>query len=159
MRRRTLVACPLLTAAAILISPVAASAAADTTTVHVNEARSVPGYVNPCTGAVGTINEAFRSVTHVTDLSGGGYHETTTVTSSFTFVPDDPSQPGYYGEYTVWDGENLTPQNQYTATETAHFTAFGTDGSRATEHVTVHVTLDPDGNVIVTFDDIRLTCP
>jgi hypothetical protein len=46
---------------------------------------------NPCTGAAGTITETFRGVTHVTGLPDGTEHETTTITGTFTFVPEDPA--------------------------------------------------------------------
>ncbi len=54
-------------------------------------------------------------VTHTTELPNGSFHETTTVTESVTFVPDDPSQPTYTGHATFWDGENSNTKT-FTAT-------------------------------------------
>jgi hypothetical protein len=115
--------------------------------------------VNPCTGVTGMTTDTFKGVTHVTELPDGSFHETTTVTDSFTFVPDDPSQPTYTGKSTFWDGENLNSQNNFTATFTTHFTVKGSDGFRITGHVVAHITLHADGTVTVEFDTERLSCP
>jgi hypothetical protein len=88
---------------------------------HFSETVTFPD-VNPCTGVTGTTTDTFKGVTHVTELPDGSFHETTTVTDSFTFVPDDPSQPTYTGKSTLWDGETrpLNSQNNFTATFTTH---------------------------------------
>jgi len=141
-----------------LLTPLAALAQADTTTTHFSDTSSSPD-VNPCTGATGTITDTIKGVTHVTELPDGSFHETTTVTDNFTFVPDDPSQPTYAGKSTFWDGENLSSQNNFTFTVTVSFHAKGSDGSRITGHVVAHITLHPDGTVTVEFEKDRLSCP
>jgi hypothetical protein len=141
-----------------LLTPMAALAQAETTTTHFSETVSYPD-VNPCTRAPGTTTETFKGVTHLTELPDGSFHETTTVTSRLTFVPDDPSQPTYTAKSTFWAGANLNSQNNFTSTATFSFHAKGSDGSRITGHVVVHVTLHPDGTVTVEFEKGRLSCP
>ena len=103
--------------------------------------------------------ETFKGVTHLTELPDGSFHETTTVTSSLTFVPDDPSQPTYTGKTTFWAGANLSSQNNFTSTVTGRFMVKGSDGSRLAGHFVVHVTLQPDGTVTVEFEKERVSCP
>jgi hypothetical protein len=107
----------------------------------------------------GTTTETFKGVTHVTALPNGSFHETTTVTDRFTFVPDDPSQPTYTGKGTFWAGANLNSQNNFTATVTFSAHATGSDGSRVAFHGMAHVTLHADGTVTVEFERDRLNCP
>jgi hypothetical protein len=160
MRVRMLAAGALLALLVALLSPMAALAQAQTTTVHFSGTESTPD-VNPCTGATGTLTETLRGVTHITELPDGTSHETTTATGTFTFVPDDPSQPTYTGHETFWDGENFTGQS-FTATFTGHVNARGSDGSRITDHFVAHVTITVVGTserVIVEFETERLSCP
>jgi hypothetical protein len=103
-----------------LLTPMVALAQADTTTTHFSDTASSPD-VNPCTGVPGTITDSVKGVIHVTALSGGGFHETTTVTDNFRFVPDDPSQPTYTGKSTFWAGSNVSSRNNFTLTVTASF--------------------------------------
>jgi hypothetical protein len=140
-----------------LLSPIAAFAQAETTTVHVSGTESSPD-VNPCTGATGTATQTLRGVEHVTELPNGTSHVTSTVTGSFTFVPDDPSQPTYTGHATFWDGENVNGK-AFTTTFTGHVNVRGTDGSRITDHFVAHVTVNPDGTATVEFETERLSCP
>jgi hypothetical protein len=158
MRLRMLAWGAVLGLLVALLTPMAALAQAETTTIHFSDTISF-AEVNPCTGATGTQTDTFKGVTHVTALPDGSFHETTTVTTRFTFVPDDPSQPTYTGKSTFWAGANLNSQNNFTATATLSFHAKGSDGSRITGHVVVHVTLHADGTVTVEFEKARLNCP
>ncbi len=158
MRLRMLAWGAVLGLLVALFTPMAALAQADTTTTHFSDTVSSPD-VNPCTGVPGTFTENFKGVTHVTELPNGTFHETTTVVETFSFVPDDPSQPTYTGRATFWDGENLNRQNNFTGTFTGSVTAKGTDGSRITQHFLAHVTINPDGTVTVEFDRFRQSCP
>jgi hypothetical protein len=146
----------LLALLVAVLTPMAAIAQAETTTTHFSDSMSEPD-TNPCTGAPGTIDLRFQGVTHVTELADGGFHETTTITGTFTFVPDDASQPTLSGKFTIRTGENLTEQS-YTATATSVFLAKGTDGSRADAHLVFHITVKPDGAVTVTFEKPKLHC-
>jgi hypothetical protein len=157
MRLRLLASGAVLGLLVALLTPMAALAQAETTTTHFSETVSFPD-VNPCTGVTGTSTDTMKGVTHVTELPDGSFHETTTVTDTFTFVPDDPSQPTYTGKGTFWEGENLS-QNNFTATITLNVHAKGSDGSRLTLHVVAHVTLHADGTVTVEFEKERLSCP
>jgi hypothetical protein len=158
MRLRMLAWGAVLGLLVALFTPMAALAQAETTTVHFSDTVTFPDF-NPCTGATGTTTDTFKGVTHVTALPDGSFHETTTVTDRFTFVPDDPSQPTYTGKGTFWAGANLNSQNNFTATVTINVHAKGSDGSRLTLHVVAHVTLHADGTVTVEFEKERLTCP
>jgi hypothetical protein len=80
------------------------------------------------------------------------------VTGTFTFVPEDPSQPTYIGHATFWDGENFNGQS-FTATFTGHINVRGTDGSHITDHFVAHVTINANGTATVEFDTERLSCP
>jgi len=156
MRLRMLGGGALLAAGIALAVPLPAFAQAQTTTSHFSDIVSEPD-TNPCTGAAGTITETFHRVTHVTGLPDGTGHETTTLTGTFTFVPDDPSQPALAGKFTIFDGENFNQQNT-TATAISVFLAPGTDGSTADAHLVFHITVNPDGTVTVTFEKPRLSC-
>jgi hypothetical protein len=158
MRLRLLAWGAVLGVLVALLTPMAALAQAETTTTHFSDTVSRPD-VNPCTRAPGTTTETFKGVTHLTALPDGSFHETTTVTSRLTFVPDDPSQPTYTAKSTFWAGANLNSQNNFTSTATFSFHAKGSDGSRISGHVVVHVTLHPDGTVTVEFEKGRLRCP
>jgi hypothetical protein len=98
-------------------------------------------------------------VIHTTALPDGSSHFTITVTETFTFVPDDPSQPTYTGKSTFWAGDNLNRQNNFNSTVTSSFHVKGTDGSRIAGSFVAHVTLQPDGTVTVEFEKERLRCP
>ena len=154
MKRR--LAGVLLAGGIALAVPLPAFAQAETTTTHFSDTVSEPD-TNPCTGAAGTITETFHGVTHVTGLPDGTGHETTTLTGTFTFVPDDPSQPTLTGKFTIWDGENFNQQNT-TATAISVFLARGTDGSTADAHLVFHITVNPDGTVTVTVEKPMLSC-
>jgi hypothetical protein len=158
MRLRMLAWGAVLGLLVALLTPMTALAQAETTTTHFSNTVTFPD-ANPCTGAPGTTTETFKGVTHVTELPDGSFHETTTMTDRFTFVPDDPSQPTYTGRGTFWAGANLNSQNNFTATVTIQSVAKGSDGSRLTLHVVAHVTLHADGTVTVEFDRDRLGCP
>ena len=158
MRLRTLAGAALLALLVLTFVPAVAIARASTQTVHFGGTESTPD-INPCTGAPGVRTHTEKGVTHVTELPGGSFHETTTVTDTFTFVPNDPAEPTYTGKGTFWDGENLSPKNHFTATLTANIIARGSDGSTITEHAVAHVTVQPDGTVTVEFETDRLSCP
>jgi hypothetical protein len=157
MRVRMLAGAAVAGLLVALLSPMAALAQAQTTTVHFSGTESSPD-VNPCTGATGTLTETLRGVTHVTELPDGTSHETTTATGTFTFVPDDPSQPTYSGHETFWDGENFNSKT-IAVTFTGHVNARGSDGSRITDHFVAHVTINANGTATVEFETERLSCP
>jgi hypothetical protein len=158
MRLRMLAWGAILGLLVALFTPMAALAQADTTTTHFSDTETSPD-VNPCTGVPGTLTETFKGVIHTTALPDGSSHFTITVTSSITFVPNDPSQPTYTGKTTFWAGDNLNRQNNFNTTVTSHFVVKGTDGSRIAGTFVAHVTLQPDGTATVEFEKERLSCP
>jgi hypothetical protein len=158
MRLRMLAWGAVLGLLVALFTPMAALAQADTTTIHFSDTESFDD-VNPCTGVPGTFSGTFKGVIHTTALPDGSSHFTITVTETFTFVPDDPSQPTYTGKSTFWAGDNLNPQNNFNTTFTSIFVVKGTDGSKISGTEVGHVTQQPDGTVTVEFDRPRLRCP
>jgi hypothetical protein len=146
----------LLALFAAVAVPMTALAQAETTTTHFSGTMSEPD-TNPCTGAPGTITLTARGVTHATELPDGSFHATTTITGTFTFVPEDPGQPTLTGKFTIQDSENFNQQNT-TVTAMSVFLATGTDGSRVDAHLVFHITINPDGTVTVTFEKPRLSC-
>ena len=158
MRLRMLAWGAVLGLLVALFTPMAALAQADTTTTHFSDTESFDD-VNPCTGVPGTFSGTFKGVIHTTALPDGSSHFTITVTETFTFVPDDPSQPTYTGKSTFWAGDNLNRQNNFNTTVTSSFHVKGTDGSRIAGSFVAHVTLQPDGTATVEFEKERLRCP
>jgi hypothetical protein len=75
---------------------------------------------------------------------------TGTIEGTFTFVPDDSSQPTYTGHFATWFGENDNLQNG-NDTETFAATASGSDGSILHIHEVAHVSVSATG-VTVSFD-------
>jgi hypothetical protein len=156
MRLRLLAWLTGLALSAVLLAP-AAALATDTETFH-DSGVDVTRDVNPCSGAPGTLTFTFRFVIHITALDNGTFHETSTATGTFTFVPDDPSQPTYTGHATFWDGENVNAKS-FTATFTGNIVLRGSDGSRITDHALFHVTVNANGTVTSSIETERLTCP
>jgi hypothetical protein len=156
MRSRFLVLLTGLALSAALLAPTGVLAT-ETETIHFSDT-DVEADVNPCSGATGTLTFAFSGVVHTTALDNGTFHETSTVQGTFTFVPDDPSQPTYSGHATFWDGENENSKN-FTATFTGNIVLRGSDGSRITDHARFHITVNANGTVTSFIDAERLTCP
>jgi hypothetical protein len=155
MKLRLLAWLPGLALLGALLAPTAALAT-DTETFHLSGV-DVTRDINPCSGAPGTLTFDFRGVVHITTLDNGTFHETSTFTGTFTFVPDDPSQPTYSGPATFWDGENVNARN-FTATFTGNIVLRGSDGSRITDHALFHVTVNANGTVTSSIETDRLTC-
>jgi hypothetical protein len=157
--RRPLRAIAVTTAAlvAALTFAVAAAFATETETVHFTGSDTTPD-VNPCSGATGALTFDFRGISHITTLDNGTFHETTTVTGTFTFVPDDASQPTYSGHATFWDGENINSKT-FTATFTGNIVLRGSDGSRIKDHAIFHITVNANGTVTSSIETETLTCP
>ena len=109
---------------------------------------------NPCTGVPGNLTVTFNDIFHVTiSDTHSGFNGT--VTGSALFVPDDPSQPTYTGQFTnVLAG---FPNEDNLQSATAHFAsnieALGSDGSHLKFHGNGHVTLDANGVVTVSFEN------
>ena len=156
MRVRMLAGSALLALLVALLTPAAAFAQATTTTNHFRFSFSHPD-VNPCTGAPGTLTENLKGVTHITERPNGTVHDATTVTETFTFVPDDPSQPTFTGKATFRSGANFNTKT-FTATFTGHIIAKGSDGSRIAAHFVAHITVHLTGTVRVEFFKDRLSC-
>jgi hypothetical protein len=144
--------------AAILATPVAAGAQAETQTIHFSGMSQTQPAVNPCSGTAGTLTETVtQGVEHLTTNPDGTYHESFRITAAITFTPDDPSQPTLTGTSTDGTGQNVTSK---TSTLTAAFSgrATGSDGSVVSLHGVVHVTVNAEGTVTVDFEIGRVSC-
>jgi hypothetical protein len=144
--------------AAILAAPMAASAQAQTQTIHFSGMTQTQPAVNPCTGAPGTLTETVtEGVEHLTTNPDGTYHQSFRITAAITFTPDDPSQPTLTGTSTDGTGQNV---NSKTSTLTATFsgTATGSDGSFVSLHGVNHLTVNADGTVTVDFQIGGINC-
>jgi hypothetical protein len=157
MRVRMLAGGAVLGLLVALVSPMAAFAQAETTTIHFSGTESSAD-VNRCTGVPSTLTRTFKGVTVMTELPNGTSHATTTMTATSTLVPDDPSQPSYTGKSTFRMGENVNSKT-FNFTFTARINLLGSDGSRITDHVVVHVTINANGTATVEFENARLSCP
>lgn len=115
-----------------------------------------PG-ANPCSGASGTLAAAsVNGVLHETINKAGDVWDTGTLTGTFQFVPNDPSQPTYSGHGTSWFGDSLNSQNTVN-----HFTMnlnlTGSDGSTITWHEVGHFSVSATG-IPNNFDNVSITC-
>src|SRR5436309_5993365 len=128
-RWRIAAGCAAVVAVAVLVGASTAIAdGAGTVTFKqiIKDAVDSQADVNPCSGATGTstmhINNA---IFHIT-INKNGFWATETAEGSFSFTPDDRSQPSYSGHFTEWDGDNGNRQNG-TATFTFHINLRGSD--------------------------------
>jgi hypothetical protein len=72
----------------------------------------------------GTFSGTFNGVTHFTINKAGDFWDTSTMTGSFTLVPDAPGIPTYTGHATMWFGDSINNQNMVSHfTINAHATA------------------------------------
>jgi hypothetical protein len=88
--------------------PGTASAQATSFTETVRGVTETFPEVNPCSGATGTVTVTYNAIFHVTDDPQGGFHITGTQTGTFTFVPNDASEPSFTGRFTTWFGGNVS---------------------------------------------------
>ena len=145
-----------LTLAVGLIAPAAASAA-EAETIHFSGTDSRAS-ANLCSGAPGTLTIVFSGVLHTTELADDISHQTSTMTGTVTFVPDDPGQPSYTGHLTEWFGVNQDSSNATTTTVANNIVLHGSDGSLGKLHILVHLTVNANATVTSSIDVDRLTC-
>lgn len=114
--------------------------------------------VNPCSGATGTFaGTSVNGVLHETINKAGDVWDTGTLTGTFQFVPDDPTQPTYTGHGETWFGDSFNNQNQVNHF-TLHFQGTGTDGSTVDIQETGHISTNANGVPVVVFDKFNATC-
>jgi hypothetical protein len=149
MKRLLLLVFVLLPAA--LLAP-AAAAAAETQTIHFSGTDS-RAELNLCSGVPGTLTIVYSGVVHTTDPGDGTLYMTGTTTGAVTFVPDDPSQPGYTGHLTEQSG-----QGTGTITIADNIVLHGSDGSLGKLHILFHLTMNANGTVTASIDTDQLSC-
>jgi hypothetical protein len=156
MRLRLLARLTGLALAGVLLVPTAASAT-ETETIHLDDTLSSLA-VNPCSGVRGTQTIDFSSVLHFTAVDNDAFHVTGTLTGTFTFVPEDPSQPTYTGHFTSWFNLIVNSSNS-TTTQTLNVVLKGSDGSQLKEHALFRFTRTADGTVTAVIQTDEFTCP
>jgi hypothetical protein len=144
-----------LALAAALLAPTAALAT-ETETTHVSGTGTEP-LTNPCSGATGTLTFEFEGVVHTTTLDNGTFHGSATSTGTWTFVPDDSSQPSYTGQFASFSEQNFASKN-FTLTNTFYVVLHGSDGSLLKLRAFFHVTTNANGTVTAFIEVNEVTC-
>jgi hypothetical protein len=148
----------LAAAAAVLVAGVLggagpASAAATPETDHVHAGTETIHDILPCVGPA-TITITYNAVEHTTTTSTG-FHETDTMTGTFTAVLDAGGTSA--GKFTIWDGFNTA--NGVTGETTFTFNGHVSEGIGAGTNwnFVAHLTgpLDPSQLPIVAFERDR----
>ena len=134
-----------------------AFARATTDTIHVSNVTDSNPDRNPCSGATGTVSMTYSGVFHSTVLPNGTSWFTGTLHGTFSFVPDDSTQPSYAGKFTTWFGDENNLRNEVEH-ETFRGKLLGTDGSTLMVHETAHMGTSASG-MSFSFDKLRFTCP
>ncbi len=138
----------VLALGALAPSAAAAGAGAQSSTQTIQNATQSFPMPNPCTGAMGMVTITFNGVFHATLLTSGigagTYWATGTQAGTLAFVPNDPSQPSYSGQFAVWFGDNNNLQNG-AETVTLNIRMIGTDGSILNYHDVSHVNTTASG--------------
>jgi len=114
---------------------------------------------NPCTGTTGTLTAiAKTAIFHATTFtSGPEFWFTGTDEGTVTFTPDDPRGVSASGHYAEWFGESFNNKNDvqhYTST----FRLKGTDGSLIVVHETTHFSINANGVITASFDNVGVHC-
>jgi hypothetical protein len=159
MRRLRLLAwLPGLTLAAALLAPAAADAT-QTQTFQISGGGTEPGLLNPCTGGTGTLSYAYQGVLHTTELDRGTFQVNLSSTSTWTLLPDDPSQPSYTGRrVSTGEATYLNVTLGWTFNDTFNIILHGSDGSLLKWHGLLHVAATPDGTVTSYIDVDEAVC-
>lgn len=144
MVRRVLVLVVTLSTLLLMVVANVGAAPAETETITVKDATESFPDVNPCTGAPGIVTVTYNGVFHITTLPNGTYHVTGTQAGTFTFEPDDPSQPSVTGRFTFWFGENSN-QASFNGTFTFRVNGQGSDGSTVRFNGVAHVSVSATG--------------
>ena len=126
VRRIALLA--LLTGSLVAVAAPSATAQATSFTETVQGVTETFPEINPCSGATGTVTVTYNGIFHVTEDPQGGFHITGTQTGTFTFVPDDASEPSFTGRFTTWFGGNVSTNTDGFWT-TFRVRGTGSDGS------------------------------
>jgi hypothetical protein len=147
-----------LALAAALLAP-AAALATETETRHFSGSGSEE-LLNPCSGATGTLTFEFAGVVHQTTLDSGIDHSGSTSTGTWTFVPDDPSQPSYTGTSTSFFQQNFINviTQGHTLTDSFSVVLHGSDRSLIKLRTLFHITANADGTVTTVVDVNEVTC-
>jgi hypothetical protein len=161
MRRLVVLAAAILGLALVATPPVLADPPDVFTDINKDVTITFPVSENPCTGVPGSTTITFNEVFHITDQGTSEglsiYHVAGTLTGTFEFVPNDPTEPSFSGHFTSTTSVQSTPAGLgFVATFTSTSVAVGSDGSLLRFHVTSQFTRLPSGEVVVDF--FNVTC-
>lgn len=109
---------------------------------------------DPCTGATITGTEVVTGHIHEVDQTGGQIHFVFTE-EGWADATDAATGVSYSGHFSVAGGDNMNARSD-TESITQSTRIVGSDGSVRTVHEVMHVTADANGNVTVSFDDVRV---
>jgi hypothetical protein len=112
---------------------------------------------NPCSGAPGVLTFNLTNVMfHITVNGALDAWITTTITGALSFVPTDPTQPSLLGHVESWFGASFNRSNMVVH-DIFNATATGTDGSTITAHAVEHASVSATG-VTNSFSLASMTC-
>jgi hypothetical protein len=94
---------------------------------------------------------------HTTTLDSGTFHGSATSTGTWTFVPDDSSQPTYAGHIAGFSEQNFTSKN-FTLTNTFDVVLHGSDQSLLKLRAFFHITTNANGTVTAFIDVNEVRC-
>lgn len=136
--------------ALVLASAGAAHASgAEPTTVPLIEVTETADFVDPCSGATGTVTTTLNGVIHEVIRPVATFMQVNNVSGTFTLVPDDPTSPTSTGRFTSVSvgagGANAAGGSILVARGTA------SDGTEFDLRFQLHLTQNGLGVIIVEF--------
>ena len=138
-----------------LSTPVVASASADTSTVHFTFVDPpVPG-ANVCTGVPGVFTASGSGVMHTTANPDGTFKQSLTFRADLRLVQIDGV---IFSGQAVDHDEQIVNNKNAVFGEANHFTFFGSDGTKHSQHVMFYFSLNANGTVTTFVSRDTLRC-
>jgi len=114
--------------------------------------------VNPCAPADPIVGVSVDNIVeHVTFFPASDEHWFTFTDTAKVTVTDQVTGVVYTGHATFWANDNLNERNA-NFTFTSNINVKGSDGSTIHFHEVGHVTLNANGDITVSFDNVTVTC-
>jgi hypothetical protein len=136
-------------------TPAVASASADTLTTHFTFADPPGPGANPCTGVPGVFSVSGSGVMHTTANPDGTLLQSLTFRAHLLLVQDDG---------VIFSGQAVSHDEQLVNKETAvfglasHLIFFGSDGTKLSQHMVFHLSVNANGTVTVFVFRDTLRC-
>jgi hypothetical protein len=136
-------------------TPVVASASADTSTVHFTFVDPpVPG-ANVCTGVPGVFTASGSGVMHTTANPDGTFKQSLTFRADLRLVQIDGVT--FSGQAVNHDEQIVNNKNAVFGLA-SHLIFFGSDGTKLSQHVVFHLSVNANGTVTVFVFRDTLRC-